>query len=111
MLQFWAKLLDFLCLLHTHLHQLKPAFQPEKGELETMMFHRTLEGGLMVHNHKVRLLNILIIPKIQKIPINQKMSHYPKKSSFPTNKEIVQLRRFWGKKLYLHMKFNIPYQR
>ena len=46
MLQFWAKLLDFLCLLHTHLHQLKPAFQPEKGELETMMFHRTLEGGV-----------------------------------------------------------------
>ena len=59
MLQFWAKLLDFLCLLHTHLHQLKPAFQPEKGELETMMFHRTLEGGSMVHNHKVRLFNIL----------------------------------------------------
>ena len=45
MLQFWAKLLEFLCLLHTHLHQLKPAFQPEKDVPETMMFHRMLEGG------------------------------------------------------------------
>ena len=26
-------------------HQLKPAFQPEKDVLETMMFHRILEGG------------------------------------------------------------------
>ena len=26
-------------------HQLKPAFQPEKDVLETVMFHRMLEGG------------------------------------------------------------------
>jgi hypothetical protein len=30
MLRFWVNLLDFPCLLHTHLRQLKPAFQPGK---------------------------------------------------------------------------------
>ena len=52
MLQVSVNLLVLLYLLHTHLHQSKPAFQPEKDELETMMFHRTLEGGSIAHYHK-----------------------------------------------------------